>query len=397
MANSIITTEGDGSTVQFVLNFTLGILKRSYVKCRVGTEVDGLGNPLYRSLEWVTDSLVNILGAVPGDGVPIVFTRTVPKDALLHDYSNGAAIEESNLDESNLQTIMSVHEFLDGRIEGGFLSDLDMNGYRLINLGPGTSNTDAATVEQLNSMSGLLDDAEEQANISTVQAGIATAQAVIATTKATEAAASAAIVNLPAIVATDTGTLLQVNSSGTGYSKLLPGPVGTVITSNGPDSPVSYQNIPGIGVVPLDSGGTGETTALEAFDALKQDATTSYKGVVELATSAEAQGSGANVVLTPSSMAGNQSLGANGYMILPGGVIVQQGIVTTTGAFTSVSFPVTFPNRAFVFAQPIDATFIAAAENAHAHNITNSGFEVAGYLNNSGSSCGIVNWFAIGN
>lgn len=163
MANSIITETGDGSTVQYALNFTLGILSREYVTCRVGDEVDGLGDPVYRDLEWVTDGLVNIQGAAPGNDVPIVFKRTMPKDVLIHDYSDGVPIQESNLDESNLQTMMSIHEFLDGRIEGGFLADLDMNGYRIINLGDGVADSDAGTMEQLNNVGEFADAAEEAA------------------------------------------------------------------------------------------------------------------------------------------------------------------------------------------------------------------------------------------
>lgn len=41
--------------------------------------------------------------------------------------------------------------------------------------------------------------------------------------------------------------------------------------------------------IAIDGGGTGSTTAAGAFDALKQAATDSYQGVVELATNAEAQ------------------------------------------------------------------------------------------------------------
>lgn len=93
MANSIITVLGNGSTTQYPLNFTLGILSRDYVTCRVGSEVDGLGAPVYRTLEWVTDGLVNIQGAVPGNNVPIVFKRTVPKDELQHDYSDGFQLQ----------------------------------------------------------------------------------------------------------------------------------------------------------------------------------------------------------------------------------------------------------------------------------------------------------------
>lgn len=154
MANSIITVLGDGVTTQYPLNFTLGILSRDYVTCRVGSEVDGLGAPVYRTLEWVTDGLVNIQGAVPGNNVPIVFKRTVPKDELQHDYSDGVPITEENLDESNLQTMMAIHEFLDGRLEGGFVQDLNMNGFKITNLGEGTDPDDAVTRSQLEDFTG---------------------------------------------------------------------------------------------------------------------------------------------------------------------------------------------------------------------------------------------------
>jgi len=154
MANSIITYTGNGVNTQFALNFTLGILDREHVKCRVGSEVDGLGDPVYRTLEWVTDGLVNVQGTVPANGQAVVFTRTVPKDELVHDYENGAAIEESNLDDSNKQSLMAIHEFLDGRLEGGFAQDLTMNGFKITDLGDGTDPEDAVNLAQLEDMTG---------------------------------------------------------------------------------------------------------------------------------------------------------------------------------------------------------------------------------------------------
>jgi microcystin-dependent protein len=164
MANSIITELGDGVTTQYALNFTLGVLKREYVTCRVGDEVDGFDQPIYRTLEWITDGLVNIQGDVPGNNVPIVFKRTMPKDMLIHDYSDGVPIIEANLDESNLQNLMAIHEFLDGRLDGGFVQDVNMNGYKITNLGDGEDDEDAANMRQLNETvahaDDILDDAE---------------------------------------------------------------------------------------------------------------------------------------------------------------------------------------------------------------------------------------------
>ena len=57
------------------------------------------------------------------------------------------------------------------------------------------------------------------------------------------------------------------------------------------------------GTLPVANGGTGQTTAAAAFDALKQAATDSYTGVVELATNAEAlAGTDATRPVTPASM-----------------------------------------------------------------------------------------------
>lgn len=54
------------------------------------------------------------------------------------------------------------------------------------------------------------------------------------------------------------------------------------------------------GTVAIANGGTGQTTAAAAFNALKQDATDAVTGVVELATTAEAQaGTDATRVITP--------------------------------------------------------------------------------------------------
>jgi hypothetical protein len=41
---------------------------------------------------------------------------------------------------------------------------------------------------------------------------------------------------------------------------------------------------------------------------------------------------------------GNQSLSGNGYQKLPGGLIMQWGTFSQTGASTTVSFPISFPN-----------------------------------------------------
>lgn len=99
------------------------------------------------------------------------------------------------------------------------------------------------------------------------------------------------------------------------------------------------------------NGGTGASTASAAFDALKQAASTTATGVVELATDAEAAtGTATDKVLTPSNISSlgflsvsSESLAADGYVKLSNGLIIQWGSDTATAnTTTTISFPTAF-------------------------------------------------------
>ena len=128
--------EGDGVTNVFPLQFTLGELKRSYVTCQVADEVDGLGNPVYRELIEVPGdpSMIQISGTVPAVGDKIEFKRVVPKDLLLHLYANGSILDYPSLDESHLQLMMAMHEVLDGIGLKNVYTDINMHGYKLVDV-----------------------------------------------------------------------------------------------------------------------------------------------------------------------------------------------------------------------------------------------------------------------
>ena len=68
-------------TNSFAVNFPLGYLKQSHVTARVNAEVDGQGNPLYRSIIWLTNSTIQIGGTLV-NGDTITIERTVPNDIL---------------------------------------------------------------------------------------------------------------------------------------------------------------------------------------------------------------------------------------------------------------------------------------------------------------------------
>ena len=101
---------------------------------------------------------------------------------------------------------------------------------------------------------------------------------------------------LPATSANEAGALVVQNAADDGFDTLsAQGTSGQPLLSQGADAN------PAFGTLGIAAGGTGQTTASAAFNALKQNATTSATGVVELATAAEMEAaSSTTVVPTPS-------------------------------------------------------------------------------------------------
>lgn len=174
--------------------------------------------------------------------------------------------------------------------------------------------------------------------------------------------------------------------SGSGATALLAaGASGQVLQSNGAGAP-SWVNQSTLtagnvsGVVAVANGGTGQSTAAGAFNAIKQDATTSATGVVELATNAELQaGTDATRAVTPAALfsALDRSLGGNGYQKLPGGLIIQWGFGTgSTGGGVAVSFPISFPTNcaAVTVTHGNNGSSLGSAKT---YNIGLGGFSVA--------------------
>lgn len=110
--------------------------------------------------------------------------------------------------------------------------------------------------------------------------------------------------------------------------------------------------ITGAGIPLSKSTFTQLKSAIEAYITART-ATETAPGIVELADVAEAQAlASAVVALTPARLAdafkgANQSLSANGYQKLPGGLIIQWGALNTTATNGTVTFPTAFPNACF--------------------------------------------------
>ena len=151
MSYSRVTKIGDGATNQFAVNFALGYLNESDVTARVADEVDGLGEPAYRTITFLSENLLQISGTVPALGEEVVFERTVDKEALNVNFSNGDVLEEVNLDIAQKQAAMAVHEVLDGRFSA-FAQDVSAGGFRITDLGPPVDITDATNKEYVDDL-----------------------------------------------------------------------------------------------------------------------------------------------------------------------------------------------------------------------------------------------------
>lgn len=150
-----------GGAQTFQVSFTLGYIKRSDVSARINEAVDGNGDPVYTTFDWISDSEIEIIPTLTvGDTVEI--SRTVSKSELTVDFGNGADITPKNLSAQSLQVIMIMHELLDNRIEGDLkgLSDL-LIGSALEDIGLSQDAREAAEAAQA---------AAEAATISAVDA-----------------------------------------------------------------------------------------------------------------------------------------------------------------------------------------------------------------------------------
>lgn len=157
------------------------------------------------------------------------------------------------------------------------------------------------------------------------------------------------------------------------------------------------------------NGGTGASTAADAFNALKQAASTTATGVVEIATQAEVDaGTDTTRVITPATLAAfpgigvTASLAANGYWKHDDtGFIIQWGTVginnDSDAWLDGATYPIAFPNNCFmVIGNTHDGTagtdWGVAVRKDPTTPLVN--FE---YWSNAIGGTGEISWIAIGN
>ena len=225
--------------------------------------------------------------------------------------TGGATISSSwaNTTLSDIATALTNAFCKDGQSTP--TANLRMGAYKFTGLGVGISDGDSIRFEQLFGQGAPTDIASgATTDIGSIRTNFLT---VTGTTTITSFGSN---YNGPKMLRF-TGALTLTHNATT---LILPGSVNITTAANDtciavpkavisgvPDGWIvlAYQTAAGTssGTTPIAQGGTGQTTALAAFNALKQTATDAYQGVVELANSSEAvAGTDTSRALTPATL-----------------------------------------------------------------------------------------------
>ena len=133
MAETIREYTGDGVTTLYNLDFQLGYIEKSHIYVYLD------GQPYTTQIGYTYINATQIqLDAPVATSVEFFIRRVVPRDSIVNDYEDGAALHEVNLDDSFKQAIMILEEIRDGFIEpdGAFKvhSNIDLlNEFKVVN------------------------------------------------------------------------------------------------------------------------------------------------------------------------------------------------------------------------------------------------------------------------
>src|SRR5574337_2060595 len=205
MAYSTQRVTSDGTLV--LLDISITYFNRS----EISVLFDGVTQPLGTTWNWVgtTEHKISFSPAV-ANGVEVLVKRTTQLNAPLHDFGGGAAFTAQSMDENFQQSLRIAQETAEGGALTEVFNDLDMHGFRVVNLAAGVNPTDAVNMAQIepyvtnaaasaaaaaSSASSASTSATSAANSATAAAGSASAaagSASAAATSETNAASSAA-------------------------------------------------------------------------------------------------------------------------------------------------------------------------------------------------------------
>jgi len=195
--HSMQTFAGDNTTGPFDFNFSGGYIHPTHVKAYRYDPDAATSHPL-------TLTLIGQSQAVSSEPIPvgqyIVLYRDTPKGEPLVDYTEGAVLDESNLDTTAQQAVFAAAEMVD-RFDAVNLNNQEANDRSILALN--TANTALGTATA----------AISDAATAVVTAGEASANASIATSTAYQAQATADAIDGKAQSALDNATLAASNAN----------------------------------------------------------------------------------------------------------------------------------------------------------------------------------------
>ena len=174
---------GDGNTTRYSIQFEY--LNESDIK--VSLQEPGQAAQPTTAFTFANATTIQ-LNAAPTAGYEVRIFRETSNDTLISKFFAGSAIRAVDLNRNFEQTLFSVQEvlarFID-RTQAIFQNNVDLGGFKIVNLGDGTDANDAVNKSQLDATQ----NANDQALANSVTA--ATTQATNAGTSATNASNSA--------------------------------------------------------------------------------------------------------------------------------------------------------------------------------------------------------------
>lgn len=144
MAFSTQRVTSDGSLV--LLDLSIDYFFRSEITVFFDGVVAAEGD----GWDWVgsTEKKISFSPAVP-NGVEVLIQRRTTLDAPLHEFLLGAAFTAKSVDENSNQLIRIAQEAVEGSTLAEVFNDLDMHGFKVVNVGTGTNPGDAVNFSQL--------------------------------------------------------------------------------------------------------------------------------------------------------------------------------------------------------------------------------------------------------
>lgn len=264
MAITLLTYIGDGSTTDYVVNFTGGYINQSDVKVYVQGETDSAGDKAFRSFTWIDTGNIRLDSAVPS-GEVLYIERKTSIDTLAVIFEDGQILDEDKLNDAHQQLLNAVQEAKTGYFEDGITGGLNLNNARITKVGTPTSNKDAVTKEYVDA---VIPSNTPLVNTATTKANEASASASTATTKANEASSSATSAASSAAAAAAS----EANAANINASNLSEGTLAIARIADGSIITAKYQNgsvttaIIANGAVGTDQIANDAITALKILD-----------------------------------------------------------------------------------------------------------------------------------